>query len=374
MDKTSDSQIATSEILFRLDAGPNIGLGHLQRSLSLATALRLSGISCGFMVNDDLTCYELIHKNGFPVSGVLSTESWTEDDVEQTLEAALVTRCRAVLVDNHEAGTSYLANLGTTGLPVIARDDLALYPFPCQMVVNGNANAMELPYRSSSGDTSFLLGLRYLVLRPEFWNQPVKVPNASVLNVLVILGGTDSLNLMPKLLQLLDEVGGEFTVTAVIGPYFQDSEALKIVVKNAKRSIKLVPSPTTVYELMTTADLAISAAGQTLYELAAAGCPTVAFGVAANQLGQLESLASSGLLLSSGSAEKDEVILLIKQAVVRLMSDVSTRSNMVMQGQKLVDGKGAMRVACKIAKILSPKYRGLSDSPEAPDAEAFLGR
>ena len=84
MDKTSDSLIATSEILFRLDAGPNIGLGHLQRSLSLATALRLSGISCGFMVNDDLTCYELIHKNGFPVSGVLSTESWTEDDLEQT--------------------------------------------------------------------------------------------------------------------------------------------------------------------------------------------------------------------------------------------------------------------------------------------------
>ena len=125
---------------------------------------------------------------------------------------------------------------------------------------------------------------------------------------------------------------------------------------------------------MTTADLAISAAGQTLYELAAAGCPTVAFGVAANQMGQLESLASSGLLLSSGSAEKDEVILLIKQAVVRLMSDVSTRSNMVMQGQKLVDGKGAMRVARKIAKILSPKYRGLSDSPEVPDAEAFLGR
>ena len=92
------------------------------------------------------------------MESLAAAKSWTEADTEATLKAASIHGCDAVVVDYHEAGTTYLASLRDGGLYVIARDDLALYSFPCQMVFNGNADATRLPYCSSSGDTSFLLG------------------------------------------------------------------------------------------------------------------------------------------------------------------------------------------------------------------------
>ena len=361
---------STPTILFRADAGPDIGLGHLQRSLALATALETSDIPSVFLVNEDAASHKWVRQHGFPVVGIGDAKSWTEADTKATLEAASIHGCGAVMVDYHEAGAAYLAGLREAGLFVIARDDLALYPFPCQMVVNGNVNAPRLPYCSSSEDTSFFLGTPYMVLKKEFWGQLPRVTRAAARNVLVILGGTDQHNLMPKILNLLDEVRVDFTVTAVAGPFFHDVEAVKGAARSAKRPIKVIPNPSTVCDLMLEADLAVSAAGQTLYELAAVGCPTIAFAVAANQLGQLEALAESGFLVSAGDAEKDDVIAVTRQAVSCLLPDVNARSVMAAVGQGLVDGGGAMRVARAIVGMsgsLSPDFE------EVPDAAAFPG-
>lgn len=338
----------TARILFRVEASPQIGLGHLQRSLSLAQALTKCGAESVFLLNEDDRGRNRVQKAGIKVETLSGAGSWTEGDVENTLELGHRNGSNMVVVDSHEVGADYLAQLRSAGLFVATRDDLARYPFPCQLVFNGNADACQLDYRSSSGDTIFLLGPEYVVLRQELWEPLPRKLADDVKKVLVTLGGSDPLNLMPGILNMLEDLPGDFSVTAVIGPFFQNAEEVKLTASSCKRMINLDHSPDSLTNLVSQADLAVSAGGQTMYELASTGCPAVAISVASNQQGQLSSLAETGSVTWVGDAEKDDVIPDLKKSLGSLLPDAEARTAMANVGQKLVDGGGALRVARKL--------------------------
>jgi len=330
------------DVLFRVDFGHEIGLGHLRRSLSLATALAKWGVTSFFLTGGRS---EYSAPSRFEGDVIRDVQSWTADDAKATLEMATRRGSKTIVVDSHEVGADYLAELRAGGLFVIARDDLASYPFPCQMVINGNANARELPYCSSSGDTRFLLGPEYAVLPPEFWEMFTRAIRDEARNVLIILGGADPCNLTPGLLALLNEMPGDFTVTAVVGPFFRNQEEVRTAADRSQRFVKLVDGLDSVCDLMLEADVAISAAGQTLYELICVGCPTVAIQVAPNQEGQLKALAEAGCVRTAGSAEEGNILLRVREALLLLLSNPTIRATMTTMGQRLVDGRGAERVA-----------------------------
>ena len=176
----------------------------------------------------------------------------------------------------------------------------------------------------------------------------------SVKNVLVILGGADHWDLMPRFLRLLDESPGDFGVTAVVGTFFQNVASVEATAASMNKPVQLVHSPASAYDLMLETDLAISAAGQTLYELACIGCPTVAVSVAANQQGHLNILEDAGVLKSAGDTERDDVVSAAGQALSALLSDSEARGEMCAAGRRLVDGKGAQRVAQRILAGVAP--------------------
>lgn len=339
-----------------MDAGPHIGVGHLQRCLSLAAALAERGEHSCFLVNDVDGNREFIEPSGFGVETLLKTESWTNEDVEETKWVARQHECSVAVVDSHEVSPGYLAALRSAGLLVVARDDQALFPFPCQMVLNGNADARRLPYSSSSGDTEFLLGPEYMILGREFWEVPPRPVRTVVQNILLTVGGGDQRNLMPEMLRRLDQVHGEFTVTAVIGPFFENVTEVKSAADSVQRTIRVVESPRSMRDLMEQADLAISAAGQTLYELARLGCPTIAIQVADNQAGQLQVLADLGCLCSAGGADGEDLTTGVERAVVSLLPDLEAHQDMAAAGQRLVDGQGAIRVAEAIIRQIRLSY------------------
>ena len=334
--------------LFRVDAGSNIGLGHLQRSLALAGALKNLGVDSIFVTDQNDRGGHLIARYGFDPMPLRRTESWTLDDLTGTLEIATRQDCGAIIVDSHVVGERYLTEAKNTGSFVVVRDDLALYPFTCNIVFNGNADGPSLPYQSSSGDTVFLLGTEFIVLRQEFQTLPERTRNGRVANIMVVLGGADHHNLMPRILSTLYKLPGDFDVTAVIGPYFTNEADIRSAAQHAKRSIKLVSDPEFISELMIEADLAISAGGQTLYELATLGCPTIAIRTASNQDGQLKVLEDVGFVRSAGDAESDDVMYRTAELLSDLLSNAGARAKMRAIGQRLVDGKGAQRVATEI--------------------------
>jgi len=357
------------KVLFRVDFGRGVGLGHLRRCLSLAAALKTAAVESLFLSNRHgkvgVRHFFSSTRKGvrhFFSSGLSSLEkkcltpflngilSWSAEDVAATLAAAVRWGCQVILVDSHEVDGGYLAALRKAGFFVIARDDLAGYPFPCQMVINGNANARDLLYRSSSGDTRFLLGPEYAVLPQDFWELPPRVARQVPRNLLVILGGGDAGRAMPRLLALLDAVPGDFTATAVLGPFFEDPGEVRAAAACASRPVEVVPGPDSMRDLMLRADLAVSAAGQTLYELARAGCPTVAVRMAPNQEGQLRAFAAAGAVWPGGSMEKDGDLSEVQAGIGRLLADPGARAAMSAAGRELVDGAGARRVAEAIGR------------------------
>lgn len=340
--------MSTHPILIRTDAGSGIGLGHLQRSLSLADALNQIDIEVRFLSNTTAYGRSRVESRGFKIDLLKATDSWSRQDIQNTCEIANLNGCNTIVVDSHESTSEYLCSIRSQGFFVIARDDLSLAPFPCQMVINGNIDAENLPYQSSSGDTQFLLGTEYMVLGNEFEEAIPRLNQPSVNNLLVILGGADHLNVMPRLLTYLSSLPGNFEISAVIGSFFENIASVESVAKSASRSIRLSYSPASTYDLMIETDLAVSAAGQTLYELACVGCPTVAFSVAANQKTHLINLEKAGVLQSAEGFNVDDVIRKTGLSLASLMSSQERRNAMSAAGQKLVDGKGANRVARKI--------------------------
>lgn len=93
---------------------------------------------------------------------------------------------------------------------------------------------------------------------------------------------------------------------------------------------------------------AVSAGGQTLYELAWAGCPTIAFETVENQASHLEAMAVAGVVRSVGAISLPGFLCRIRSHIEALLGDPGARQAMSAAGRHLIDGRGALRMARKL--------------------------
>lgn len=330
-------------VLFYVDAGPQAGLGHLQRCLALASALRERGMPCCFLTASSPQVQRRLAALGFaaePMTGVAE-----QFGVEQVLDVAHRQECEIVVVDSYQVRRNDLEILRAERMVVVAIDDLAREPFPCHLVINGGAHAQSLPYRSTTGETIFLLGARYALLRPEFWDFVPQSARPKAQQLLVTLGGTDRHDLMPRLLRSLDWLPDGAVATAVLGPFFHNQVEVERAAQECGKPVRLIQEPEQMDEFMRRADLTISAGGQTVYELARTGCPAVAISTAANQDGSLQACAEIGTLRFAGSADEPDMVDRVAAAAASLWSDDAARQAMSASARRLVDGQGPRRVA-----------------------------
>ncbi len=327
--------------VFRTDSGAGSGLGHVQRCLALAAALAEHGIECTFAVPELESVRERIERAGFTALKLGAGLPAERGDV--------------LVVDSYHVDAAYLRGLRDAGLAVALLDDHAAFPIPCSLCVNAGANAESLPYRSESDDTRFLLGPRYALLPPELWDAAPNAPAEQVANVLLTLGGSDPHGLAPQLLDALDALDGDFTLTVAVGPYFSGRSELA---GPRKHDVVLLDAPPSLVEAMRAADLAVSAAGTTLYALARLAVPTVALEIADNQRGGLAALALAGAVRLAGRAGDPGLPSAVAAAVRELVGDAAARSSLAAAGAALLDGQGARRVGAAVRELRSVRNDG----------------
>jgi spore coat polysaccharide biosynthesis predicted glycosyltransferase SpsG len=131
-----------------------------------------------------------------------------------------------------------------------------------------------------------------------------------------------------------------------VGP-FGDRAALAAAARACRRDVRLhvEPSAAEMRDLALEADLAVSAGGGTLYELAWAGCPTVAFELAPNQAPNVRALGRAGVAVSAGAAGAADFLARVTEEVTGLLQSPSHRRALGDAGRALVDGRGAIRIA-----------------------------
>jgi UDP-2,4-diacetamido-2,4,6-trideoxy-beta-L-altropyranose hydrolase len=337
-------------VAFRTTAGRAIGLGHLRRCLTLAEELTPRGVNSSFWLDGDAEAAELIATAGFSVD-------WISGD-EPATSLGLVGRQQpsGVVVDSYTVDRSYFAALHVAVDSLIVIDDLADRDIEADVVVNGSANAGELLYRTNE-DCVRLLGPRYSLLRPAFRGRPPRQLAPRVERVLITLGGSDPDGSMPRVVAEMSAALPQAMLDVVVGPLFTTRDQLEQLAQKGSGRITLHLAPANLFSLMDSSDLAISAGGQTLYELAACGVPTVAVCLADNQRGQLTALSTMGVLVNAGSVAADNLSRVGSEAA-RLATDRSLRAMMSAAGQQLVDGWGAERVAAAVVERVTRKTGG----------------
>jgi spore coat polysaccharide biosynthesis predicted glycosyltransferase SpsG len=179
-------------------------------------------------------------------------------------------------------------------------------------------------------------------LRKAFWDVPGKKIKQKVNRVMVTFGGDDSKSLTPNVLSFLTEKYPSLKKNVIIGNAFKNVGEIKAA---ADVYTRLIHSPDDIgmKDIMVESDVAISSGGQTLYELACVGVPTVAVAVAENQRKNVKGWEQTGFIENAGFWEDNHLMDNLAIKFHRFM-DYLRRSQSAKAGRQLVPGNGANRI------------------------------
>ena len=343
------------KLLIRADGNSEIGSGHIMRCSAIAETVSADGCEALFAVSDDVS-RKFVEAKGFRckvVGGDFRHVGMQDADALSDLANSL--DVRSVLVDSYAVNDGFFAQLSKRGIACIYIDDAFTFAggFDARparrdvaAVINysfgfGLSN-YEAVYSGTS--TALHIGPVYAPIRTGFRDIAYDV-RSEVGNVLVTSGMTNPNGALERMAAGCRAALPDVRITVVVGASAAfDETCLAGTVFEAVRDVQNMP------ELMARADLAISAAGTTLYELACVGVPMVVAPVVENQIGNAMGIGKLGLGESFGIV--DWAIDDVRRAVSKLAGSYEKRCELSARERELLDGYGACRIyeAVKMAQ------------------------
>lgn len=350
--------------LIRADGNAKIGAGHLMRCMTVAEELAaLQGRDAIRFICADQASAELVRENGFQAH-VLNTDyrepeqepkEWRKlFDSQVTLDSGGVP---LILVDSYFVTDRYLSELRELGY-VVLMDDMGQHAYPVDCVVNYNAPATLGCYRElyRDRDVKLLVGSSFVPIRHQFVDTGYRV-RENAKNVLITTGGGDSENIAGKILEGLHCEDMEFYVVAGrFHPHVQDLNRFA----KCRDNVHICHDVKDMAGLMARCDVAVTAGGSTVYELASVGVPFICFSYAENQEPLTEYIKNSGVACEAGAWHRDTqgTMERIKIQFSDLIRDGQRREMLSRSERSITDGLGAARLAGEL--IRCKEWRGRS--------------
>lgn len=339
------------KVAIRADGGSKIGMGHVNRCLALAEELKCENCDITFITKNVETVTKKFTEDGFKFISLPDLQTEEIIYIKEKIKGFDI-----LITDSYDIDFKYLDEIKKTGIFLVTIDDLNLLEsYPSDIVINGNIYAEDLNYKSTYGQTKFLLGTEYTLLRKEFRNITNKKIKDTAKNILITMGGSDPNGFTLKILEIIKD-RKDLKMDVVIGASFEDklvNEINELIKRRGNISTYHDVNAKIMKELMIKADIAISAGGSTLYELAAAGVPTLAVIAADNQIKNVEYMSKAECILNLGFEVNKDALL--KNFNI-LLYDTAKRGKMSLRGQNLVNGNGVKICA---NKIIREKYVGM---------------
>jgi spore coat polysaccharide biosynthesis predicted glycosyltransferase SpsG len=312
-------------LFVRADGSRDVGFGHVMRSLAVAEIARERGTEVQYVMAGDDVALELVARRRFSMVRIAAphNRAWL---------AALREGDR-VLVDGYPFLTDGVTTAArAAGATVAVIDDHDGGTVEADVVVNPSAVAPNR-YLNAARVCS---GPSYALIRAEFVPHRDDGPKTETGTLLLTFGGSDAGDIAGNVLDALDANGTyrAFNRTRLLaGPGAADP--------GPREWLEVIRDPPDVAATLADADVAISAAGSTTWELLYLGVPCVLIEVAENQR-----------LLASTAAATHGAIALgeVPDAIARLGKAVQTlarpkvRAEMSNAARNAVDGLGASRV------------------------------
>jgi len=316
----------------------NTGYGHITRCLSLYQAFEERNISPIIFVNGDNNCKPYLENARYEIIDWLSEENNLFEKIKKS---------DVIIIDSYLANLNFYKKISLlTDKPVYVDDNLRL-EYPQGIIINGTINAQNFDYPLKD-EIVYLLGLQYIPLRKEFWNVPDKYIRDKMEEILIILGGYDNHNLIPDILKFFSNSNPLLKKNVVVGSESNNLNEIKKVV-DSHTEIIINANAEKMKRIMLKSDLAISAGGQTLYELARVGLPSIVIGAAENQSRNIKGWAEVGFIKFIGWWHDLNLLKNLEKAFTEL-ENFSERKEISFIGRKNVDGAGCLRIIDKVLK------------------------
>lgn len=332
-------------LLLRCDAGPSTGVGHAVRCAAVAESALLSGHEVswsGRLDGLDWLWSGLVREPG-PVLPPADTAGGL---------AALAREHRidAVHVDHYLLGDDLRPALHDAGVVLSTVEDFATGRRPGDVVVDPNMGADDHP-RPDDGSPVLLRGPGYAPLRLAVRRARTRralrtadAPGTGPPRVLVVMGGTDAAGLLPRVVTALAAADAPAAVDVVVpGGRPLDLPA------GGPATFRAVPPLSDLPAAMAEADLVVSAAGTTVWELCCVGVPMALVRAADNQTEGYRTVVDAGAAAGLGGTG-DLTDPAAATAVLRaLLTGPDARAALAGRAATVVDGEGAGRVVDALA-------------------------
>ena len=305
------------KVLILTEAGKNIGFGHLTRCIGLYQSFREKRIDVEIIINADNSVDFLLQKIKY------RKFNWLKN------REKIFTQLKNIdisIIDSYLANLEFYKRVSEIVKIPVYIDDYKRLDYPRGIVVSPSIYGDKIKYPKKK-DVKYLLGKDYIILRKEFWNVPEKIISKEMRNVLITFGGMDYSPLAKKIVE-----------------YFKDKFKFNIYLVDTNKN-KLTARK--ILKYMLKADICISGGGQTTYELARVGVPTIGICFARNQIYNLKYGQKAGYLKYLGWFNDKMLLSKIEEKILK-NSNYDNRIMMSKCGKEFVDGQGVGRIIEKI--------------------------
>lgn len=249
-------------ILFVVAGYPAIGLGHVYRVLTLAHEITDHHIQFLCTKESELAVKRIAERD---YDTVLQTSSELYEDV-------LRLQPNLVINDILDTNQAYVSVLKDKGIKVVNFEDTGTGAERADLVINALYSSKQ------PSPEKYLYGHEYFCLRDEFAAVEKRNFNKTVKNLLITFGGTDPSNFT---LQTLESVlkrckENEIRLFIVTGPgYLYKDRLIAFLSSIDYKAVEYIHQTGIMSSIMEKADMAITSAGRTVYELAHMRVPAI---------------------------------------------------------------------------------------------------
>lgn len=299
------------KILFRADAGANIGYGHFIRSLALADMLK-DDFDCVFYTSEP-TPYQVDQMQQVCKYVVLEEKS----KFHQFLDC--IGGDEIVVLDNYFYTTDYQIKIKEKGCKLVCIDDMHDRHFVADLIINQAINVTPEDY-SCEVYTRFAFGLGYSLLRKPFFDackkkeeRQYKKGKESV-DVVVAFGGSDYLDLTSKVISNIEDMSIIHRITAIVGDSYSTEKMMESHKVNYLKNL----SAQEIADLFTSSDVAILPCSTMMNEALACGITPIGGYYVQNQENDYYAFMLANMIMGVGDYSDVNAMTRLRSVLLRI--------------------------------------------------------
>ena len=340
----AEKLVRLPRILFRVDGGEKMGMGHVYRSLAVAEALKsiVSHADVCFLMCAELpTGVRHVSGAGHAVRVVPGSDKVDTDGVIEVIRdysPNVIVNDLPFLEDRYLRA---LASLGASTVNLVDSLDDIERPDELASIIVSMMQEGEYELEDYHAGPAFAVLRDSFQKKTQFVDQGITSIKGTR-KVVLSFGGSDPQNLTMKALSALSEVP-DLSVVVILGVAYGYRRSLEEFVTKAASQTTVLRNVEHMAEIFFDADLVLCSGGMTVFEIAALGRPGVVLCQNTRERDRMDKFSNYGTIchLGLGTEVPEQTI---REKVEALFQDFGRRREMGLAGSRLVDANGAKRV------------------------------